>query len=661
MPNRHRQRLVNPLLVALLTLLVASFAIAHDGVTAAPGKTGPATSVSADAAPRAATPFSTPTGGLGPPADTSTASAAGADSLTQNLRGAIAEYRAAAPAERGRLGESLVAIAAARREALLSLMETDPSAVLDVALSDADTAGLPSPVAAYIEREAAISGSLEIRHEDASTGSRYRYYVRSNDRRYSVYFAQDSPEHLSTGATVRLKGVRIDDRLAAGSGSDVQVVTAAPASATLGAQRTLVMLVTFSDTASEPYTAAYAQSVLFGTTSSFFQENSYQQTSLVGDVVGWYTVSLSSTVCDVDALESQARTAASSAGVDLASYAHLVYAFPRNACGWWGLSTVGGNPSHSDINGSLELGVTAHELGHAQGLWHSHSLDCGTATVVGANCSVAEYGDIIDMMGSSTSAHYNAFQKERLGWLNSGASPPVTTVVADGTYTIAPYETLGTAPKALKVLKSTDPNTGQRTWYYVEYRQAVGFDAFLSSPSVGVQNVTSGVLVHIGAEGNGNTGSLLDMTPSTVMYYWWYDPALTAGQTFVDPDTGASITTSWVGSSGAGVTVKLGQTVSSAPAVAVMTNQSSYTRGQTASITAKVTAGGSPVAKAGVSFTVIKANGTKVAGSATTGSSGTAVYKLRISKSDPVGNYQADASTTVAGLAKAAATTFVVQ
>ncbi len=42
----------------------------------------------------------------------------------------------------------------------------------------------------------------------------------------------------------------------------------------------------------------------------------------------------------------------------------------------------------------------------------------------------SDYGDIFDMMGSSnTTPHYNAFQKERLGWLNSGVSPPITTAI----------------------------------------------------------------------------------------------------------------------------------------------------------------------------------------------------------------------------------------
>jgi hypothetical protein len=65
--------------------------------------------------------------------------------------------------------------------------------------------------------------------------------------------------------------------------------------------------------------------------------------------------------------------------------------------------------------------------------------------------------------------------------LNYGVSPPITTVQADGVYWLDLYESAGSNPKALKILKSTDPTTGNGTWHYVEYRQAIGFDSFLST------------------------------------------------------------------------------------------------------------------------------------------------------------------------------------
>ena len=157
------------------------------------------------------------------------------------------------------------------------------------------------------------------------------------------------------------------------------------------------------------------------------------------------------------------------------------------------------------------------------------------------------------MMGGAPSAtpHYNAFQKERLGWLNAGVSPPLTTVAAiPGTsnYTIAPIEDARNAtPRALKIPRSTACGVSSE-WFYVESRQAKGFDAFLA----GNLNVQTGVLVHKVTEGNADSSFLLDMTPATAS---WSDAALVAGQTFTDPLTGIVITPLSVGSSSSTVAV----------------------------------------------------------------------------------------------------------
>ncbi|PYJ14920.1 MAG: peptidase M11, partial [Verrucomicrobia bacterium] len=436
-----------------------------------------------------------------------------------------------------------------------------------------------------------VEGELEILHEDRDVGSRYLYFLKAAGRRLLLNFAKDEPTYLTSGAKVRVRGIRTNDVLALQSGGDsVQVLSSALPN-TLGEQRTLVILVNFRNDTSQPYAVDFANNVFFGTTSSFFLENSYQQTYLSGVVNGWYTIDMDSPVnastCDYSLISSLADQAASSAGVVLSNYSHKVYAFPQTGCGWWGLSSVGGTPSRSWITGSLELGVTAHELGHGLGLWHSHSLDCGASAVIGSSCATNEYGDIVDMMGASHSAHYNAFQKERLGWLNAGVSPPITTVTSSGTYTLGTYESLGSGPKALKILKSIDPSTGQKTYYYLESRQAIGFDGFLViDPS---QNVLNGVLVHTGTEGNGNSSYLLDMTPATPVYYWWYDAALAGGQSFVDSDAGLTMTTDWVSGTGASVTVSFGS--GGAANLTVSTDQPSYTRNQMVSIKATVRSG----------------------------------------------------------------------
>ena len=110
----------------------------------------------------------------------------------------------------------------------------------------------------------------------------------------------------------------------------------------------------------------------------------------------------------------------------------------------------------------------------------------------------------------------------------------------------------GGGAKALKILKSTDPTTGIHTWYYVEFRQAIGFDSFLSS---GYNNVLNGVVIRTGSESDGNSSYLLDMTPQTDD---WTDPALDSGLSFTDPLSGVTVKTISVTSIGASVTLTLG-------------------------------------------------------------------------------------------------------
>jgi hypothetical protein len=106
-------------------------------------------------------------------------------------------------------------------------------------------------------------------------------------------------------------------------------------------------------------------------------------------------------------------------------------------------------------------------------------------------------------------------------------------------------------PKALKVLQSVDPATGKKTWYYIEYRQGLGFDGFVASNA----NVTDGIVIHRASEASADSSYLLDMTPATTS---WSDPALTIGQSYYDPDAGVTIVPMWTETTGAGVSVSLG-------------------------------------------------------------------------------------------------------
>src|SRR5262249_51096166 len=164
--------------------------------------------------------------------------------VTHELVSLGLRYRAAArPRERVRLRHQLRSLAAARQQLLGAILETDPSTVMDVALPAGVRASLPRSVRPFVEGVADLEGELEVTVEDRPRASRIHHVLKTDTgTRLALHFAADPPQ-LQTGSRVRVHGVRVKDALALTSGTASVEALSTAASATFGAQKTVVILV----------------------------------------------------------------------------------------------------------------------------------------------------------------------------------------------------------------------------------------------------------------------------------------------------------------------------------------------------------------------------------------------------------------------------------
>jgi len=506
-----------------------------------------------------------------------------AENATTALLQMNSTYLQTPAAQRLQLLTQFKTIAAQRQQLLNSLIQTNPADVIRIAIPNNVRSTMPGAVQSYVEQTVQAQGVLEVLVEDSSAGSKMHYGLTTAAGKLSLHFADQAATNLLTGSVVRAQGVRVNNDLALTSspnsigGTSLQTVSSAPVPNNAGAVNTLVILVNFQDApAAQPWTPSAVQNVVFTQTSNWDLANSFQRTWLTGDVAGWFTVPVASTNCATSTIKSAAQSAAQAAGYNLSSYAHFVYLMSSNTgcSAWWGLATIGGSDVWVNGQYNIAVHVFAHEMGHNFGLYHSHTVDCGTQ-IVCSNGTLTEYGDGFDSMGVSTynSPEFNAFQKERLGWLNGTGQPSITTVGSTGAYQISPYEAQDANPKALKILQSG--STG--SYYYMELRQAQGSDTFLSNYS----DVMNGLVMHLASPSNANSSDLLDLTPTSPPSF--NHPALVVGQSYTDSTLGITITPTAVSNTGATVQVSFQSAVCTLanPNVGVSPLQSAYVVSQT--------------------------------------------------------------------------------
>ena len=302
---------------------------------------------------------------------------------------------------------------------------------------------------------------------------------------------------------------------------------------TEGPKTVLVIRVDFPDRQGEPrdqagtpLTAPAAQSLIDNSVNSFYQNNSYNKTSMSATVTPVVRVpqnqSFYTQGTNYNALLIDARNAARAAGFDTNNYSLDLITFSyTSGYGWAGIAAVGGKGAM--LNGAFSLSVTAHELGHNYGLLHANLWRTTDGTPIGAGSNV-EYGDCYDFMGAcynmSADSHFNARYKRLLDWLTDAN---VQTVTSTGTYRI--YAQDSPTPgnlRAIRIPKDTSRN------YWVEFRQLLG------------GNSMNGALLRWDyASQSFRETQLLDMGPTTTTTS---DAPLMIGQSFYDAASQVRIT-----------------------------------------------------------------------------------------------------------------------
>ncbi|MBU1103838.1 MAG: hypothetical protein KJ600_04750 [Nanoarchaeota archaeon] len=392
------------------------------------------------------------------------------------------------------------------------------------------------------------AGSVEIVAIDDFTDmekprGEYKYYFRDKSgETFRIYFV-DEPGLIS-GSELEIRGrkLKVDDT------SEIVVLTYTKTerevlddNPNLGEQRTAVILVNWISNPAESITVEEAWDQVFNETNDslnyWIREVSFNKTWLSGNVYGWYSVPYDG--CN---FVSNAIAAADS-DIYYPDIDRLII-MALGGCGVSGFSTLGDTEIDTDdgqvtlswnalIGPPFNNGVCAHEFGHGMGLRHANILSCGNETI-SDECMSLEYFDIFDTMGWAWyNQHFNAYYKEKIGWLESNN---VQEITSPGTYVIEPLEVPGDGVKALKI--PIGEGLYQGFDFYLEYRRPIGYDALVGDGFEGT--IFDGVFVRLvrNLTWNGGNTHLLDILTGTP-----YIVIIRDGEPFYDIYNGLKIST----------------------------------------------------------------------------------------------------------------------
>lgn len=410
---------------------------------------------------------------------------------------------------------------------------------------------------------AALEGVLSTWHGDGEgeiTGEGVD--LQTADRVVPVKMAIAEARRLA-GKRVRIRGQVRSGVLVADAGTAATTVVADTTVAIAAPKTVAVILVNFSDNASQPWTVDAVENTVIdanrdnpSSVRAYHEESSDGAVTITGKVFGWYAIADTDDGCDYRNWASLAKAAASTqaaaAGIDLnSSSVYKVYAFPRTPnCGWAGLGELPGDESW--VDGYANLRTIAHELGHNFGVHHASTASCtvagGIRTAITArvsdDCTLSEYGDPFSIMGATSRSHH-AWQRTQLGY-PVGTQTVSIAAGYDATHAITALEP-GPGSAAVRLLRIPRGTTG--TFLDLELRGISGpIDGFATNdPAV------TGVSARVGYASTSRVQSqLLDATLGTTGFG---DAPFQPGDSLWDPVSGARVTV--VSVSGGSATVRV--------------------------------------------------------------------------------------------------------
>ena len=148
----------------------------------------------------------------------------------------------------------------------------------------------PWPLRARRSR-AATSGT-----RTTSRGARRCFSLHSklaNGNVKELVFSPGRKPSVNPGSSVRLRGEVRGNRIVVADGSTQVTGSGSTTVAAPATKRVAVVLFTFSNATTQPYTPAYAAGVAFTNSNSvaaYYAKSSWGQLGLTGDVYGWYSI-----------------------------------------------------------------------------------------------------------------------------------------------------------------------------------------------------------------------------------------------------------------------------------------------------------------------------------------------------------------------------------